>query len=189
MVDKQRIDYHPDSGSGSAEDKYMDEQKPREERAEGDSGETTFDPQEAPPSKRKRFEHLRKRHHEHYSMDGNREINDTNVAYDTKTVCSRLEMTDAQAERTLLLVDENRVQGRKYEITILAVATHVLNEDGRWIQRSTDDTEYGDPMHDEWVSLCEAYDVDKQTVKHVRADLATELSLEGEPSDEQSVDA
>lgn len=188
MVDRQRIDYHPSSGSGSAEDKVMDEEKPREERAEGDSGETTFDPQEAPPSKQRRFEHLRKRHHEHYSMDGNREKNDTNISYDTRTVCSRLEMTDTQTERTLLLVEENRQQGRKYELTILAVATHVLNEDNRWIQRSPTDTKYGDPMHDEWAELCDAYDVDTETVKHVRADLVTSLDAEDEGT-EQSANA
>jgi len=156
------IDYHPDSGAGDGMDAIQDANHPDTERASGDVGSTTFEPSDAHPSKQSRYNELRKRHHEHWNSDPKKN-NDTNVAYDARMVCNRLELSEHQEERSLKLIDEHRGQGQRYEVTIMAVVTYVLNKDNRWIQRDND--EYGDPMHSQYMEILNDFEITKSLVQ------------------------
>lgn len=162
---KEDLDYHPDSGAVDTADVMKDTNKPQTEQSTGDTGSTTFDPLEAPNWKKRRFKELRKRHHEHWNKDGEGEMNDTNIAYDTRTVCNQLELTDHQQRRVLKLVDEHRTQGLQYELTILGAVTYVLNVEGRWIQRDHD--EYGDDCHETYAQILESYGFEQSQVADV----------------------
>jgi len=161
------IDYHPDSGAGDGMDSIQDSQHPSTETASGDEGATTFEPSDARPAKRARFSQLRKRHHEHWDKNG-KEQNDTNVAYDARMVCNRLELTDYQQSRALKLIEKHRASGHRYELTIMAVVTYVLNKEDRWIQRplsEDEDVSIGDPLHSEWKDLLDTFQIMKSTVQ------------------------
>lgn len=161
-MSEEPLDYHPNSGATSKEDVLKDHKHPDTERSEGDVGETTFDPRDAPSDKRSRFNELRKRHHEHWNSSG-KEERDTAIAYDARVVFSQLELSETQRNRSLKLIEEYRSKGRRYEAVILAAVTLVLNQHGRWIQR--DNEQYGDDLHEQYVDLRESFDVDESQIQ------------------------
>jgi hypothetical protein len=173
MVDREDVDYHPSSGSGNAEDRVYDSESSSTEQSVGDVGATTFDPKDAEGSDKERYRELRKRHHGHFDMDGEQEMNDTDIAYDARMVCNRLELTDVQQARSLKTIKEFRESGREYEITIMAAVSYVLNEDGRWVQRRDD--EHGDPLTDVYYEILDGFDIEKTDVRRVRSEIADEM--------------
>lgn len=169
MVDKDKLDFHADSGAGSYEEKQKDGNHPQAEQSKGDVGATTFDATDAAPTKEVRFKQLKKRHHEHWETSG-KEANDTDVAYDARLVCNRLELSDVQQARSLKLISNYRKEGTRYELTILAVVSYVLNEGGRWVQRT--DGPHADPLSDVYHDLIDAFDVEKPMVRKVRNEIS-----------------
>jgi len=158
----EELDFHPNSGSGSKEDAQKDHSHPTDERARGDVGSTTFDPNDASRDRQERFNDLRKRHHEHWNKSG-AEKNGTDIAYDARMVCNQLELTEYQESRAIKLIDECRTQGLQYEKTIMGCVTYVLNEDERWIQRG--DGGVGDDLHRTWCELLESFGITESSVK------------------------
>lgn len=169
MVDRHQLDYDADSGSGTYEQKKRDAESPTSEQAQGDVGETTFEPTDASSDKRKRFAQLKKRHHEHFQTSG-KDVTDTNIAYDTRLVCNRLEVSSVQENRIIKLVEEHRTDGNyRYEANIMAVATYVLNQDGRWVQRQV--SPHADPLNDVYHDLLDGFNIEMQTVRKLRNDI------------------
>lgn len=165
-MDNRDLDYHPDSGAGSYSDAIQDQTHPDTERSEGDIGATTFDPSDAADSER--FNELRKRHHEHWNQDLSDYIR-TDIAYDVRMVCNRLELTEYQESRVVMLIDDYIRQGRQYEKTIMGVVTYVLNTEDRWIQRG--DSELSDDLHDEYQEICESFNVTSEDVKAITREI------------------
>jgi len=181
--ERDSLSYDPSDGPGTYADAKKDVETPDTERSVSDVGATTFNPSDVSGSNSRRYEQLRKRHHGHYSYSGEDSITE-DIAYDARTVFSRLELSDRQRERAFRLIDELRKPRRRYESVIMAAVSYVLNEDGRWIQR--DDDEFGDPLSSVYYDILDSYDVQEQTVRKLRRELSGSDS-ESEDSDDGKI--
>jgi hypothetical protein len=152
------------SGNGASEGD-RDEQDGAVEYDDTAVGQTTFDPAEADDSDR--FEELLDRHHERYSHHPSSRRGRDHV-YDARTVASQLEFTDYQTQELIRRVKKADLEEGSYgyEEAILAIATLVANEDGRWIRR--DDGDVGDPLASTFDDIRIRFGVRRSAIRQLR---------------------
>lgn len=142
---REELDYSPSSGSGDGQERAASEQAPVENI--NPDKQLGFNPADAPPETRGKYESLASTDRRLYRDDNHTER--SRKFRDIATFCDELDCTDRQRDRALLLLYEtnlNEYGNPPLEVASLALIVIACNEDNRFVRHldSRDDVDNSD---------------------------------------------